>query len=163
MNKRITTGSRAFFSGMEGFQPKDKDIVVMVEPQDVQFQWMRQTSNGSTDIFEIVRRPKAELIAHAVEKAKPMAIARFLTPAFAEEIGLQVDDLAALKPMRDALDKKHEYLGIIYDAYVKNGSLTLTDEQRQSAFENYKAIRAEKKEGKPEGKPAADATGTVAE
>ncbi len=146
MNKRITTGSRAFFSGMEGFQPKDNDVLVLVNANEVQFQWMRQTSNGSTDIFEIVRRPKADLIAHAVEKAQPMAIARFLTPAFAEEIGLQVNDLADLKPMRECLDKKHEYLGVIFDAYVQNGSLTLTDAQRQAAYENYKAARPEKGE-----------------
>lgn len=145
--KKITTGSRAFFCGIEGFNPKDKDIIVMVEKNDVAFEWMRQTSNGSTDVFEIVRRPKAELIAHAVEKAKPMAIARFLTPEFAEEIGLEPANLAQLKPMRDALDPKHEYLGVIYDAYVKNGSFNLTDEQKMAAFENYKAARPEKKEG----------------
>lgn len=147
MNKRITTGSRAFFSGMEGFKPKDKDIVVLIDPKDANgFQWMRQTSNGSMDIFEIVIRPKAELIAHAVEKAKPMAIARFLTPEFAEAVGLEVADLPDLEPMRKTLDPKHEYLGVIYDAYVENSSLTLTDKQRQAAFENYKAARAEKKE-----------------
>ena len=143
--KRIITGSRAFFSGMEGFEPKDKDIVMIVEPKDVQFQWMRQTSNGSTDTFEIVRRPKQELMAHAVEKAQPMAIARFLTPEFAEEIGLAPSDLPVLKPMRERLDKKHGYLGVIYDAYVANGSLTLTDELRMKAYEAYKAERKDEK------------------
>lgn len=144
--KKIITGSQAFFSGLPDFTPKDTDFVVMVNRKDVAFNWMRQTSNGSTDIFEIVRRPKAELITHAVEKAKPMAIARFLTPAFADEIGFKPSDLWLLKPMRDALDKKHEYLGIIYDAYVENGSFSLSDEQRLSAFESYKLARPEKKE-----------------
>ena len=142
MNKQITTGSRAFFSGMEGFQPKDKDIVVLIDKSQANgFEWMRQTSNGSVDLFEIVNRPKAELIAHAVEKAKPMAIARFLTPAFAEAIGLQVEDLKELKPMRQALDAKHAYLGIIFDAYVETDSFALSGEQRQSAYDAYKAAR----------------------
>lgn len=149
--KRITTGSRAFFSGIEGFSPKDNDIVVLVEPDKVSFQWMRQTSNGSTDLFEIVRRPKAELIQHAIEKAKPMAIARFLTPAFAEEIGLEPADLPLLQPMRDRLDKKHGYLGIIFDAYMANKAFTLTDEQRQEAFDNYKSMRPVKPSKHTEG------------
>jgi len=141
MNKRITTGSRAFFSGMEGFKPKDVDVVILVNAKDVPFQWMRQTSNGAVDVFEIVRHPKDELIAHAVRKARPMAIARFLTPDFAKAIGLLPSDLPALKPMRDALDPKHGYLGVIYDAYVTNGCLEMTDEQRQAAYEAYKASR----------------------
>ncbi len=146
--KEIITGSRAFFSGMEGFAPKDMDIVTMVEAKDVSFAWMRQTSNGSVDKFEIVRRPKEELIAHAVEKARPMAIARFLTPEFAEEIGLEVADLEALKPMRDALDKRHAYLGTIYDAYVKNGKMSLTKKQLEEAFAVYQAARPKKEPGR---------------
>ena len=148
--KRIVTGSRAFFSGMEGFKPKDVDVVILVNAKNVPFQWMRQTSNGAVDVFEIVRHPKEELIAHAVRKARPMAIARFLTPDFAKAIGLLPSDLPALKPMRDALDPKHGYLGVIYDAYLENGSFTLTEAQRMAAFENYKAAR-EKKPEKPKG------------
>jgi len=139
--KRIVTGSRAFFSGMEGFKPKDVDVVILVNAKNVPFQWMRQTSNGAVDVFEIVRHPKEELIAHAVRKARPMAIARFLTPDFASAIGLLPSDLPALKPMRDALDPKHGYLGVIYDAYVSNGSFELTDEQRLAAFNAYQACR----------------------
>lgn len=93
-------------------------------------------------------------------------VTTLLVPEFADSVagGLPAGDyLTAIKPAIDRLCDRHAWGRIIYDAYVKNGSLTLTDEQRQSAFENYKAIRAEKKEGKPEGKPAADATGTVAE
>ena len=139
--KRIVTGSRAFFSGMEGFKPKDYDVIVIVNNKEVPFKWMRQTSNGSVDVFEIVRHPKAKLISHAVEKAQPMAIARFLTPDFAKEIGLHPSDLPALRPMRENLDTKHEYLGVIYDAYVSNSSFELTDDQRQAAFDVYLKCR----------------------
>lgn len=139
--KRIITGSRAFFSGMEGFKPKDFDVIVIVNNKEVPFKWMRQTSNGSVDVFEIVRHPKAKLISHAVVKAQPMAIARFLTPAFAKEIGLHPSDLPALRPMRENLDTKHEYLGVIYDAYVSNSSFELTDDQRQAAFDVYLKCR----------------------
>lgn len=139
--KRIITGSRAFFSGMEGFKPKDCDVIVIVNNKEVPFKWMRQTSNGSVDVFEIVRHPKAKLISHAVDKAQPMAIARFLTPAFAKEIGLHPSDLPALRPMRENLDTKHEYLGVIYDAYVSNSSFELTDDQRQAAFDVYLKCR----------------------
>lgn len=147
MKREIVTGSRAFFTGMHNFAPKDCDIILIVQPGETSgYQWMRQTSNGSTDVFEIVLRPKEELIAHALKKSVPMAIGRFLTPEFANLIGLSVSDLKVLRPMRERLDVKHEYVGLIYDAYIANGSFTLTGNQRSLCYESYMASR--KKDGK---------------
>lgn len=147
MKREIVTGSRAFFTGMHNFAPKDCDIILIVQPGETSgYQWMRQTSNGSTDVFEIVLRPKEELIAHALKKSVPMAIGRLLTPEFANLIGLSVSDLKVLRPMRERLDVKHEYVGLIYDAYIANGSFTLTDNQRSLCYESYMASR--KKDGK---------------
>lgn len=143
--KTILTGSQAFFSGVAGFAAKDKDVLIPVNPEDARgFQWMRQTSNGSMCRLEVVMRPKEELLAHAVEVSQSLALGKFLTPAFAEAIGLGVNELSLLQPLRDNLDAKHAYQGIIYDAYIENGAFTLTDAQRQQAYEVYTAARKTK-------------------
>lgn len=143
--KKILTGSRAFFSGMEGYQPKDTDTIVIVSnPQG--FEYVRQTSRGSSCTFEVADRPKADHIRHALEKAPAMTLVRFLTPDYAKHIGLTVADLDQLQPLADRLDPKHQYARIILDAYRENGDFTLTDAQRTEAYAAYKAARPQKKE-----------------
>lgn len=142
--KEILTGSRVFFDGLNGFEPKDSDFIQVVEKEDANFNWQRQLQKNGIEIFEVVRLPKEKWIEHYVKSgSKPLGM--FLTPAFAQEFGITIADLEQLRPMRERLDAHHEYLGIIYDAYLENGSFTLTDAQRMAAFENYKAAR-EKKE-----------------
>lgn len=52
--------------------------------------------------------------------------------------------LATVKPAVDKLCDKHEWGKTVYAAFVENGALTLTDEQREAAYEQYKAARPEK-------------------
>lgn len=144
MSKKILTGSRAFFTGLEGFEPKDTDYVRLLDKGNG-FDYVRQIRTGSECIFEWVRRPKAELIAYALEHGPAMQVVKFLTPEFAEEIGLTVKDISKLRPLIDRLDPKHTYVRTIYEAYIANKAFTLTDEQRAEAFEVYKAARPAKK------------------
>ena len=58
--------------------------------------------------------------------------------AACEEMGITINDLADLAPLCERLDYRHEYLKIIYNAYLANGNMTMTDEQRREAFEEYK-------------------------
>ena len=138
----IPTGSRAFFCGMEGFQPKDTDQIVLVDnPRG--FRLVRQTTSGSRCTFEVLSGHKQEHIAHALTKAPAMTVVRFLTPAYAEHIGLTIAELETLRPLLARLDKKHQYAAVIFDAYVSNGTFTLTDEQRKEAFAVYQSARKE--------------------
>jgi hypothetical protein len=50
---------------------------------------------------------------------------------------MDIQDLEQLRPMRENLNPRHLYLGAIYDAYMENSSMTLTDDQRQHAFVEY--------------------------
>lgn len=137
----MITGSNAFFKGMQGFRPHDVDQVYLIDKDKCSFNYLYQSSKPGNCTFIVVKRPKEELIDYAINHCPPMAIARFLTVEFAEAIGFTIEDLPKLKVMKDNLDDKHKYLGIIYDSYLENKSFTLTDEQRMKAFEDYKNSR----------------------
>ena len=142
--EKIITGSEFFFSGIEGFTPQDHDRIQIMEADDVNFLFKRRMFDhkDGTDTFYIVRQPKEEYIRWAVKFASGTTLGMFLTPAFCEVFGITVADLVKLKPLRDRLDRRHHYQAIIYDAYIENGSMALTDQQRQAAFEEYKKERS---------------------
>ena len=53
-------------------------------------------------------------------------------------LGVSLGDLKRLAPCFENLDGKHAYERLIYEAYLANGSFTLTDEQREKAYKEYK-------------------------
>lgn len=140
MTKKILTGSRAFFSGLEGFKPKDSDFVILVDRGNG-FRFVRQITTNEKCLFVWVRRPKDELMDYALTHGAPMQLIKFLTPNFAAEIGLEISDLAVLRPLVGRLDSKHAYAKIIYEAYIQNGRFELTEQQRATAFKAYLEAR----------------------
>ncbi len=94
-------------------------------------------------MFEWRAASADELIAYALDHPKPaMQIIKFLSPDFAAHIGLSIVQLQRLKPLVDALDPKHRYAAVIYDSYIENGDFTLTDSQREAAYQCYREARA---------------------
>lgn len=73
----------------------------------------------------------------------PMKVGKFLVPEFCEAIGFTIEDLKIFKNLVNQLDDAHSYEKIIYDAYLKNGKLELTDEQLNRAYKEYKIKRNE--------------------
>ena len=67
-----------------------------------------------------------------------MQLGKFLIPTFIEAIGFAIEDLKKLQPLADNLDDKHKYEKVIYDSYIQNNDFTLTDEQLQKAYLEYK-------------------------
>lgn len=67
-----------------------------------------------------------------------MQLGKFLIPTFIEAIGFTIEDLKKLQPLADNLDDKHKYEKVIYDSYIQNNDFTLTDEQLQKAYLEYK-------------------------
>lgn len=96
--------------------------------------------NGE-DVFFYRNMSKEGFIKDTIESNVPMRVGKFLIPEFCEYIGFEISDYDKLKPMFDKLDDKHRYEIIIRDAYIENGSFTLTDEQRLKAYEEYKRER----------------------
>lgn len=139
----ILIGSTYFFKDYEDFHSKDKDYINIVD-EGINFQWVRQISMGYKCTFDIVRHTKEELIEYALNNPGPaMQVGKFLIPEFNQEFGITVDDIKQLKPLIDNLDDKHKYEEIIYNAYIENNDFTLTDEQRQAAYDSYKESRPE--------------------
>ena len=138
--KTFLVGSTYFFNGLEGFKSKDKDRVVLVEnPKG--FTHCRQTSGAGSCLFEWKKMTADEFVAYTLNTKLPMSVGKFLVKEFCEEIGFTLNHLKQLKPIFDKLDDKHKYEKIIYEAYIGNGSYSLTEAQKLEAFEEYKKLR----------------------
>lgn len=139
MENFILVGSAAFFGDMEGFSPKDRDYVLLVdEPSG--FSYVRQT-HSSYCLFEWRRMTPQGFVDYALLNGPAMQLGKFLVPEFAEAIGLTMDDLRKLRPLAESLDAKHGYERVIYDSYMANGRMELTAEQLSSAYGEYRKER----------------------
>lgn len=138
--KQILVGSRAFFSGMKGFQSKDRDYLILVE-QPQGFNWRREQSVRGICTFEYKKDTPAAMIAKTLEMGDALLIGKFLVPEVAQAIGATVDDILPLESLLPKLDDKHQYEAVIFNAIKANGTFTLTDEQRQEAFKAFLSAR----------------------
>lgn len=82
-------------------------------------------------------------IDYALLHGPAMQLGKFLVPEFVNEIGMTIEDLKQLEPLAKALDTKHQYEKIIYDAYIENNKFELTEEQLNAAYSEYKKEREE--------------------
>ena len=85
---------------------------------------------------------KDTYIEHALMSHVGMVLGKFLVPEVCKELGVTIEDLPKLEPLLARLDDRHKYEEIIFRSYLENGSFTLTDEQRLTAYESYKQSRA---------------------
>lgn len=138
--KTFTIGSRVFFSGMEGYVPKDKDEIALLDEFTLKGNVLNIKLDGK-DIFFFRNMDKEGFIQDALNSGVPMRVGKFLVPEFASHLGLNMADLERIKPLIDAIDEKHEYERVIYDSYLENGGFFLTDFQREKAYKVYKAKR----------------------
>jgi len=139
--KTFRIGSEAFFSGMPDFTPKDIDELCIIDEFTLKGNSIHARGLHGKDVFFFRNMSKEEYIADLRSSSLTMCIGKFLIPEFAEYIGFTIEDLKGLKDIINRIDEKHEYEKIIYDAYIENDAFTLTEEQRQKAFENYKEKR----------------------
>ena len=138
--KQILVGSRAFFSGMKGFQSKDRDYLILVE-QPQGFNWRREQSVRGICTFQYKLGTPAEMVSKTLEVGDPLLIGKFLVPEVADVLGATIDDILPLETLLPKLDDKHQYEAVIFNAIKTNGSFTLTEEQRKEAFKVYKSAR----------------------
>lgn len=138
--KKIMIGSSVFFSEYEDYKSKDKDVIAIMDTFIPHKNSLNMKIKGE-DIFLYRNMNKQRFIQDAFSSGVPMRAGKFLVPEFAEYIGLDINDLRRLAPLFDQMDEAHKYEKIIFDAYVENGSFTLTDEQRNVAYEEYKKTR----------------------
>ncbi len=137
---KILIGSRYFFSCYADFESKDFDEIELIETDE--FKQMRQLTGQGKCLFQMKKHSSKEpYIEFALKSKLGMVVGKFLIPEFCREIGFTVTDLPRLRPLIEKLDDKHKYEQIIFDSYIENGSLTLTDAQRALAYKSYKESR----------------------
>jgi hypothetical protein len=106
---------------------------------------MRQITGQGKCLFLMKRHSsKEEYIDWALKSSIGMVVGKFLVPEFCAKIGFTIEDLPKVAPLLEKLDDKHVYEKIIYNSYIENGSFTLTDEQRDRAYESYRNGRGGK-------------------
>lgn len=132
----MIVGSRAFFEGIEGFAPKDTDILELVD-NPAGFKDIRQFKFSNKCVFQWRRMSPEEFIDVTLQRDFPMEVGKFLVPEFAKTIGLTMEHLKMLRPLIESLDEAHLYEQIIYESYLSNGSFDLSEEQRTQAYVEY--------------------------
>lgn len=142
MDKRIAIGSQVFFSDYEDYKSHDRDFVEF-QDNPTEFRKFMIRREGREEIFYYKTMPKEELIDFELKHCIniPMAAGKFLVPELIEFIGMTIDDLKMFDDFFNRIDKKHLYQKKIYDSYIENGNFTLTQEQRDKAYQIYKEKR----------------------
>lgn len=137
---KILVGSRAFFSGIDGFRSKDHDYLILVD-NPTNFRWRREQSIRGVCTFYYKMENPAEMIQRTLDNGDALLIGKFLVPEVAQTIGLTIDDLCRLEPLLDKLDDNHQYETVIFNAYKENGSFTMTANQLKQAYKAYQQPR----------------------
>lgn len=141
--KRIETGSVVFFKNYPDFNPHDRDYIAFCKTDE--FKFVGHSNHFGKDTFYTkILNNAGEYIEHALSTNTGMVICKFLVPEYIKYIGMTIEQLPRLAPLLSKLDKKHLYLKIIYEAYLKNGKFELTDDQRLVAYEEYKRERPDR-------------------
>lgn len=139
--KNFVVGSAQFFSKFSDFKPKDIDIL-SIQPELPTKCLHHQFDQ--LDIFLYQDLSKEEWIKDSFDY--PMKMIKFLNPDFCKYIEFGIDELSIFQELIDNMDEKHKYVGIIYNAYLENKNFTLTDEQLNRAYIEYKRERENPKQ-----------------
>ena len=138
--KEFLVGSQYFFKRYDDYVVHDLDKLCILAEQtkfNTTFVWKKKKE----DVLFCPKMTKDGYIKSDLKSNQPIKVGKYLIPEFAEYIGLTIDGLKKLKPLIEGLDDKHKYEKVIYEAYISNNSFTLTDEQRNAAYEEYKRAR----------------------
>lgn len=141
MVKTIRIGSSVFFSKFTDYKIKDIDEMV------IQDKWLPDKicvlnfKKDNKDVFLWSPLTKNQFIENTIKDNEPLRVGMFIVPEFCEYIGFEIKDYDKIKHLFDCLDDKHKYEKVIMNAYIKNNSFTLTEEQLNKAYAIYKKYR----------------------
>ena len=144
MKTEYIVGSNAFFTGIDGFSPKDNDHLILVD--DASECGLPITTHSEMRLkgncyFFYKKLPKDEMIDNCIKSKDPIVVGKFLVPSVARDLGLTINDLRRLEDIVTSLDEAHRYEEVIFHAYLKNKDFILTDEQKEEAFRIYNNSR----------------------
>lgn len=138
--KQFQMGSTYFFSNYEDFSSKDYDEICIMDTFPFKNDIMNMKLDHS-DVFLCRDMPKEGFINDLITSGVNMKAGKFLIPEFCEYINFTIDDLKSIFPIFENMDEKHTYERIIAQSYIDNNSFTLTESQRDAAYQEYKKTR----------------------
>ena len=140
----FTVGSQAFFKDKPEFKPHDKDILMIVDEGNG-FKFSKQLSTGSICYIYLVKHSVKDILNFVLQdKVTPLQVCKFFVPEVSEFLGMSLANFKKLEPKVRKLTGKHQYYQIIFDAYIANGSFTLSDKQLEEAYASYTDSRKPK-------------------
>ena len=139
--KKIRVGSSVFFQDYDDYVTKDVDWIAIMDsmfPNKLMIHL--HIKNDDIGMYK-PNVTKQDFIDEALNSKNPLKVGKFICPEFINYIQFTIDELKSLDILFNNLDDKHKYQKIIYDAYIKNNDFTLTREQLNNAYLEYKKYR----------------------
>lgn len=134
-------GSRYFFTGVEGFTPHDYDFIKIVDKIKIPDKRYIHTHINGVCVSNIERMNAEELIKYS-RTNNPMLANTFLIPELCEMLGFNFFNYSEIiLSLLKKQPKRYSYYIVIYNSYLKNGKMKLTNEQRQQAYLQYLKYR----------------------
>lgn len=140
---KIPIGSQVFFSCYDDYVSHDVDYVIF-ESNPSLFKLFMIARGKGIDCFHYKMMSKEEFIKIELEHCNSlhMVAGKFLIPELLNYFNISLEEIKQFEYYFKNMDDKHKYEEIIYNAYITNNSFTLTDEQRLSAYMEYKKYRS---------------------
>lgn len=139
--KYMLVGSRYFFTGIDGFTPHDYDFLKIVDKIKVKGERYIHTHIDGVCVNNMERMNVEEIIKYARSNNIYCGVS-LLYPEFCGEIGCNFFNYhKQVLPLLKKLPKRYSYYIVIYNSYLKNGKMKLTNEQRQQAYLQYLKYR----------------------
>ena len=136
--KEFKVGSSYFFDKFDDFKSKDEDVLLISDNPINPKSKLMGFHIDNKDYFIISKLPKNEILDYHVNCKSPMLCGKFLVPEVCEFFNITLDDLKILESKFKNMDDKHGYETFIYECYLKNNKIELTEEQLLEAYKLYK-------------------------
>lgn len=138
--KTFEVGSRPFFKDFKDYKIRDYDYIVLVKGLEKKFK--KRFGIENKDYIAYNNNVTKEQLINFVKESKIVnKLCMFLVPEFIDYFKVTIEDLRQFVEISENLDKLHKYLKIILDAYIENNSFSLTNEQLNDAYIEYKKER----------------------
>lgn len=150
--KKFLCGSNYFFSCYPDYVWHDYDYIMIRENNETSCDYQHAYDfDRHIDYWFWKRNTPEWHVNHILNEVRfPLDIGHFLIPEVNKELGITIEHIKPLAPILDELwgkaDNLYNYNKIIYDSYMENNSFTLTEEQRDRAYQVYKDARKDRYE-----------------
>ena len=142
---KIRVGSTVFFKDYQDFKPHDTDYVLF-EDNPKLFKTFAFIKERNVDIFAYKNMSKDEFVEFELKHCEKdgLPLAKLIVPELCEYMHLTINDLKKFKFATETIREKYHYVVMIYNFYLENNGIYLTQEQRDKAYEEYKKYRVTK-------------------